>query len=198
AEAAEEAESLPPSWKAGSLRRPAFIGEKQGLTPAERGTALHLVMQHIDYGSCGSAEGIEAEKKRLLEKRLITPQQAEAAPAEKILAFFESPLGRRVLSADRVTREFKFSLLVPASEYYPDGKGRILLQGVVDCFIEEAGELSVIDFKTDRVGADRLEERAGAYRPQLDAYAAALERITGKKVKQKLLYYFSAGKYTEI
>ncbi|MBP5167507.1 MAG: UvrD-helicase domain-containing protein [Oscillospiraceae bacterium] len=198
AEAAEEAESLPPSRKAGTLRRPAFISESRGLTPAERGTALHLVMQYIDYGRCGSAEEIEAEKERLLTERMITPQQAEAATAEKILAFFASPLGRRVLKADKITREFKFSLLVPASEYYPDGKGKILLQGVVDCFIEEAGELSVIDFKTDRIREDRLEERAAAYRPQLAAYASALERITGKKVKQRLVYFFSVGKYTEI
>jgi ATP-dependent helicase/nuclease subunit A len=198
AEAAEEAESLPPAWKAGTLRRPAFVSERQGLTAAEKGTALHLVMQYIDYGRCGSAAEIEAEKKRLLAERTVTARQAEAAPAEKILAFFESPLGKRVMKADRVTREFKFSLLVPASEYYPEGKGKILLQGVVDCFIEEAGELSVIDFKTDHIGADRIGERAEAYRPQLEAYAAALERITGKKVRQRLIYFFSVGKYTEI
>lgn len=197
-ETAEEADSLPPRWEAVSLKRPAFIGREEGLSPAERGSALHLVMQYIDFSMCLSREGIEAEKARLVEKRIITPQQADAADAGKILRFFSSESGRRVLSADRVSREFKFSLLAPAADYYPDGKGEILLQGVVDCFIEEDGLLSVIDFKTDRVPAGLEAERAEKYRPQLDAYASALEKITGKKVKQKLIYFFSSGKAINI
>ena len=74
-----------------------------------------------------------------------------------------------------------------------DADDAVLLQGVVDCFFEEGGELVVVDFKTDRVSRDNLEERAAHYRPQLEAYSMALARVTGKRVKEKLLYFFSAG-----
>jgi ATP-dependent helicase/nuclease subunit A len=97
-----------------------------------------------------------------------------------------------VLEAGNVRREFKFSLLYPAERFYPDGgDDKIMLQGVVDCFFEEDGELIVVDFKTDRVTAETLGEKANHYAPQLAAYADALERITGKHVKERVVYFFA-------
>ena len=69
----------------------------------------------------------------------------------------------------------------------------------MDCCLEEEDGLVVIDYKTDRVKtAEELEERSRFYRGQLLSYAAAMERIHGKKVKQCLLYFISAGKTLEI
>ena len=85
---------------------------------------------------------------------------------------------------------------MPAKEYEPAAasEDEIMLQGVVDCCIEEDGELTVIDFKTDRVSEAMLAERSEKYRPQLEAYSAALERIFEKKVREKILYFFAAKK----
>ena len=74
-----------------------------------------------------------------------------------------------------------------------DADDAVLLQGVVDCFFEEDGELVVVDFKTDRIGRTQIEERAEYYRPQLEAYSMALMRVMGKKVREKVLYFFSVG-----
>ena len=74
-----------------------------------------------------------------------------------------------------------------------DADDAVLLQGVVDCFFEEDGELVVVDFKTDRIGRAQIEERAEHYRPQLEAYSMALMRVMGKKVREKVLYFFSVG-----
>ena len=74
-----------------------------------------------------------------------------------------------------------------------DADDAVLLQGVVDCFFEEDGELVVVDFKTDRIGRTQIEERAEHYRPQLEAYSMALMRVMGKKVREKVLYFFSVG-----
>ena len=68
----------------------------------------------------------------------------------------------------------------------------------MDCYFEDGDGITVIDFKTDHVFGSALEERAGEYRPQLEAYAKALEEITGKKVKRRVLYFFSQGKTVEI
>ena len=112
---------------------------------------------------------------------------------DKIAAFFASPLGRRVLNADKVIREFKFSLLVPAARYYKGGSGDILLQGVIDCCIEEGGQLTVMDYKTDRVTQENQLYRAKTYMPQLEAYAEAMTRITGLPVCERLIYFFATG-----
>ena len=100
---------------------------------------------------------------------------------------------RRVLAAEGVHREFKFSLLAPASLLDPAGTGETLLQGVVDCWLEEPDGLTVIDYKTDRVSRSGQAARAAEYAPQLRAYVWALERITGKRVNAAYLYFFSTG-----
>ena len=98
-----------------------------------------------------------------------------------------------MLKADSVKREFKFSLLCPAERFFPGGgENSILLQGIVDCFFEESGELVVIDFKSDLVTTDTLDEKRNSYIPQLGAYSEALERITGKHVKERVIYFFAA------
>ena len=49
--------------------------------------------------------------------------------------------------------------------------------------------LVLLDYKTDRVCAkEQLKER---YQVQLDLYAKALQKATGKKLKEKLIYSFS-------
>jgi ATP-dependent helicase/nuclease subunit A len=192
-EAAEEAEKLPPRAYMPSLRRPSFAADNEGLSSAEKGTSLHLVMQYIDYSRCDCKESIVLEIKRLLDLRMLTPEQASAVSPDVIADFFSSETGRRILSADKVIREFKFSMLVPASRYYEGGDGDILLQGVVDCYIIEAGHLTVLDYKTDRVNKDTQYARALAYKPQLEAYAEAMSRITGLPVSERLIYFFATG-----
>ncbi len=67
----------------------------------------------------------------------------------------------------------------------------MLIQGIIDVFFEEDGELVVADYKTDAVKEAR--ELVGRYRVQLDYYAQALERLCGKRVKQKIIYSFALG-----
>ena len=119
---------------------------------------------------------------------------------EKILRFFHSELGQRLRRSPEVRREFKFSLPV-SPELYTEGPSAlkkpvpggdsVLLQGVIDCFFLEDGEYVIVDFKTD---AGIPPARAMAhYRPQLEAYAHAVARITGRPVRECVLYLFSTG-----
>ena len=86
-------------------------------------------------------------------------------------------------------------LLLPSEKLHPDSPGdELLLQGVVDCCIEEEGGLVIIDYKTDKVrGEAQITERAEYYRPQLMAYAEALGRIFKKPVKECTLFFLSEG-----
>ncbi len=162
------------------------------LSPTERGTAIHMAMQYMKYDRCTHTEGICEELERLVSEGFITRKQAEAVPPQKILTFFRSPLGQRVLGADRVIREFKFSILEDAGKYDPELAGeKYLLQGVTDCCFVEDGFLSILDFKSDHITKDGQQERAEYYRGQIEAYADALSKIFKLPVKDKILYFFA-------
>ena len=187
-----EAAQLSPA-AAPSFRKPE-LGAEKTLTPAQRGTATHVLLQYIDYEKTGSGEEIRAELDRLRKAEFLSEAQAQAVDVACVRRLFASPLGRRILSADKRRREFKFSLLCPAEKFFPDGEGEsVLLQGVIDCMITERGEVTVIDYKTDRVRGEALRERARSYEKQLGAYAYAVERMTGLPVRECVLYFLHAG-----
>jgi ATP-dependent helicase/nuclease subunit A len=181
------------------FRRPKFAMAEKGLTASEKGTALHLVMQHIDFTRCFTIDDIKAEIERLYRTRMLTAEQKDAVSPEPIYRFFHSALGKRVLSAPKLYREFKFSLLVKAEDILPEsGEEKILLQGVVDLCIEQENELTVIDFKTDYVNELTQKSKAKLYRGQLEAYGYAMERISKKPVSERLIYFFATGDYVKI
>ena len=161
------------------------------MTAAEAGTVVHLAMQFLRYENCASMEGIRAELDRLVEEEFLTAQQREAVNPARIEAFFASKVGKRVLSAKELRREFKFSVLMDARELGDDAEGKILLQGVTDCCIVEDDGITVLDFKTDHIQHGRETERAEVYRGQLEGYAAALQRILQRPVKEKILWFFA-------
>ena len=64
--------------------------------------------------------------------------------------------------------------------------------------LEEIEGLTVVDFKTDRVGEADLMERAEAYRPQIEAYSRALEQIFQTPVTRRVLWFFRPGQAVEL
>lgn len=196
-EAAQQAGQTLPK-PAAPLYRPQFAAEKLGLTPAQRGSALHLVMQYLDFDRTGSKQEIAGQIEELVEREFIDKLQGEAADPERLAAFFRSELGRELM-ASQPHREFKFSMLVPAGDYYSGVEGeQLLLQGVVDCWFETQDGITVLDFKSDRVDASTVEQRARDYRPQLEAYAGALTRLTGRPVTRRVLWFFALDRAVEV
>ena len=170
--------------------RPAFL-EKTGLTPAQRGTALHSFMQFADFRR--AKENPKKELERLVLERYLTSYEAETVDLGRVKRFFESGIAERILASGRVEREYRFSVEIPASDANPGrtlsaGGERVVLQGAVDCAFEEDGGIVIVDFKTDRThDPDALWRR---YRGQLSLYRRALAECTGKKVNECLLYSF--------
>ena len=170
------------------------------LTATERGVATHLVLQYMDFSKATSRDGIKSEIARLSAARFLSPKEAAAVNVSAIERLFRSELGSRMLRAREPLREFRFSLLLDAEKIYPGAAGEeLLLQGVVDCCLEEDGQLVIIDYKTDSVRtAEQIADRAGLYRGQLLAYAAALSRILGKPVKEGLLFFLAPGQTVRV
>ena len=192
----ELAEGAAPARRRAVLfEKPKFLQETIGLTAAEKGTAVHAVMQYIDFHTPPTTAAVADEVKKLRLRGLLTDQQAAAVDCGMVARFLASPLAARIRGAKRVWREYRFALLTDAALYDPEAAGEeLLLQGVVDCAFEpEEGGLVVVDFKTDHVFGDALSERARRYRPQLEAYALALGKVLEKEVTEKVLYFFQTN-----
>ncbi|MDF2724813.1 MAG: helicase, partial [Paenibacillus sp.] len=178
-------------------RRPKFLGQ-QATTAAERGTIYHAVMQHIPLDQAVTEEVVIATKERMVALQLLTAEQSAEVDADPIVSFFQTDVGQRLLNADRVHREVPFSYGLKAEEVYPDATGAVrdeivLVQGVIDCLFEEAGELVLLDYKTDAVYGNRLNELQERYGIQLRLYARAIEHIWRRPVKERKLFFFNGS-----
>ena len=184
--------------------RPQFMMEESGgMTGAERGTAYHRAMQLMDFEPLRGLDepALSAEIGRQLDAfaaaRRMTPIQREAVREKRLAAFFLRPLGRRLLNAAEVRREWPFNVRLRVSEALtPEEAERyedqpLLVQGTMDCCFIEDGEWVLLDYKTDR--ADDVDAVANRYRTQLRVYALALERITRRPVRQRTLVLLGAG-----
>ncbi len=178
-----------------ALTTPRFMQENRALSAAEKGTATHLVMQYLPFDTPAERSAVDAVVRELTERRLLTEQQAGAVDCRRLAEFLRSPLADQIRSGENLLREYRFALLVPASLYDPSvsGEEEMMLQGVVDCCYETADGLVIVDFKTDRIRPGEESARAEVYRPQLEAYAHALEQVLGKKVRERILYFFATG-----
>ena len=105
-----------------------------------------------------------------------------------------------MLNADIIKRELKFSILCDAEELFGKAHGeKLLMQGVVDCCIEENEQLIIIDYKTDTAKTlSDIDRLAAQYTGQLRAYTTALQRIYKKTVKECDLYFLAAGETIKI
>ncbi len=169
--------------------RPAFL-QAEGLTAAQKGTALHTFMQYADYAR--AAADVAGERERLEAEGFLTPQQAASLPAERLERFFAGPLYARMAASADCRREFHFTVTVPADTVAAQPTGfadeQVVVQGIADCVFREGDGLVLVDYKTDRVKT--AEELAERYRSQLQFYRQALEDILGLPVTQALLYSF--------
>lgn len=126
------------------LNRPRFMQEKT-ITPAERGTAMHMVMQHVNLAADITVSSVIAQLEEMVAKELLTEEQKQVIDVEQIVKFFTTELGERMLHADFLNREIPFNAVFPASVVYPNWIGDnepILVQGIIDCAFVDASWLS--------------------------------------------------------
>ena len=182
------------------VMKPLFLQQKKGLSAAEIGTVVHFVMQHLDFHN----PDLELQLRQMVEKDLLTDNQAEYVNLDKIRAFIDSPLGKRIRKAAKVEREVPFNMEISCQEIFPEkqelscpeegSEEKLLLQGVIDCYFEEGDGLVLIDYKTDYVPEGAEASIKEKYKAQVTYYARALEKLTGKPVKEKYIYLFHNGK----
>ena len=170
---------------------------------ALRGTAMHRMMECLDYGALidsFSQEQLMMQLDHLKEKGRISADEAALVNIRKIWRFLQTKLAERIMQAHkdgRLYREQPFVMGIPANEADPavHSEQLVLVQGIIDLYFEEADGLVLVDYKTDFVKeARQLLDR---YQTQMDLYARALSAATGKPVKEKLIYSFKLEEIIE-
>ncbi|MBQ8290555.1 MAG: UvrD-helicase domain-containing protein [Clostridia bacterium] len=213
AKAAGEAEND----KEGREPIPKFMQDTEEYDAAARGTATHLFMQFFNPEKLMAA-GVTSELQRLTELGFLSKDDADKVNVREVETFARSELFANMLSAharEGLFREQRFNVLLSASHFVsPENTARrealrdeaILVQGVIDCvYKDEAGELHIIDYKTDRrprkkadgtpvvsdsEGKQVLIER---HREQLTYYSEAVTRMFGKSPKTVGIYSLAYG-----
>ncbi len=182
-------------------KKPHFAEEESFNRGVQRGNATHAFMQFCDFDSVEN-NGINYELQRLINKRFIPLNAAELVDKKALEDFFKSELYKSMRSSERMYREKRFNVALPASSLThlkadTLSDENVLVQGVIDCFFyTEDNEIVLVDYKTDRVSDPSvLVER---YRNQLEYYKLSLELTTGNKVKNCVLYSFALGTAIEV
>ena len=182
-------------------RRPRFLTQDEGgpaLSPTERGTATHTVLQHLAPSELANGRGVSAQMREMVARDLLTPAEADSVDVASVEWFFATDVGRRMLAApDRVFREVAFVMGRPAHRFDPaldesdDPQDVILTRGIVDLVIESDDGLTLVDYKTDRVEEGGLTRLVAAYEHQLAIYADALGSIWQRPITDRMLAVLS-------
>lgn len=177
---------------------PEFLKEKkEEIQGADRGTLYHKFMECLKIEQTKTLADVKAQLENLVEKGIFSKEESKVFYQKKILDFCKSTLGKRMASAEaakKLWREVPFVIGLPARQVKEewDSDEFVLVQGMMDAYFEEEEKLVLVDYKTDRVQSEN--ELIDRYQSQLDYYQKALEKMSGKKVKEKVIYSLHLSK----
>ncbi|MDR0220000.1 MAG: PD-(D/E)XK nuclease family protein, partial [Lachnospiraceae bacterium] len=190
---------------------PGFVGKEAVAagSGAVRGLAYHRLLEIIRFGELQTpgmagvdlagvdlAAQLAAQIDDHISQGRLLPEERDNINLDRIIALFSSPIAIRMIAADRLgqlRKEQPFVIGISADRLDPGfpAEEAILIQGIIDAFFAEEDGLVIVDYKTDAV--ENGSELVKRYQKQLDYYQEALEQLTGKRVKEKVIYSFALG-----
>lgn len=186
------------------LSVPAFADRGDTAAGADLGTLYHTVLEAMDLPCLHTEEDLEELLHLLVNREKLKETDAKALDLDKLYRFIISSTADRMRKASELGKLYKerqFIMGMKAREINAGLKSEepVLIQGVIDVCFEEDGKWVLLDYKTDAVrgngGEDLLIQR---YKVQLDYYQKALEQLTGKEVKERMIYSFGLNKEIQI
>jgi ATP-dependent helicase/nuclease subunit A len=169
-------------------------GNLSTLSAAERGTALHTALEQLDFAEAYArrtdASYFDGFIGGLAGRGFLTDNEAASLSSETLHRYANTALFARAAAAPVLRKETPFNVK------YLLNKSEVIVQGIIDCWFAESGNLILIDYKSgwydaaDPAGAERAVAEYGV---QVDIYRTALEKITGRAVAEAWLYMTGAG-----
>ncbi len=182
---------------------PSFLSyEDENVKSNERGTATHVFMQFCDFNKL-IENGVDMELQRLKNCSFISEKDAKIVNTEHLNMFLRSDLLKEFLKSKKIIREFRFNVMLDASEFTENEdlkNEKVLVQGVTDCIYEnQHGELILVDYKTDNVSLENYQKiLTERHSTQLLYYKKACELMFEKPVSKVLIYSVPLAKTVEI
>ena len=172
---------------------PKFMQEDKKISSAEKGTLVHLCIQRLDERKDYELKDIQNMILNLVEKEIITQNEADAIDVNLIYQYTKSQLFEELRQAKEVHKEQPFYINIPAKDVVSEAensKKNILVQGIIDLYyIDKNDNLILIDFKTDYISNEpnAKEKILDKYKVQLEIYKTALEQALDKKISKTAL-----------
>ena len=197
---------------------PSFRRDEEEAGGTLRGNAFHKVMELVDYGQLyqgvyermpesakifavsGDGEKLKANLREMLAREVAEGRLPESyrqvLREHQLVRFFQDPIAWRMwraAAAGTLYREQPFVYGISAARLksqFP-AEEKVLIQGIIDAFFVEDGQIVVVDYKTDRV--ETGQELWNRYAEQLKYYEEALGKLMQLPVKEKILYSSRLG-----
>lgn len=162
-------------WDIKLNKIPKFLQIENTLSKTEIGTVTHMIMEKISI-KAHDISTIEIELKDMVSREILTEEEKNAVNIHAIEKFFSSDIGKRMINAREIYREKSFLMKLED----------IIVEGIIDCFfIENDGNLVLIDYKTDK------EISVEKYKAQLKMYQRALEQTYKTEISEVYIYWLS-------
>jgi ATP-dependent helicase/nuclease subunit A len=171
---------------------PTLFPEKT-LTAMERGSLMHRALELLDFARADTLAGLKDQREAWIRRGLMTEEEGEALHLGNLLKLVQSPLGRRMAAA-KLHREMPFNLLVEPRESGYEAEEPLWVQGVIDLCFLEGNAWVLVDYKNERAGEEGLEAAAKKHAFQVNLYRKALETLTGKPVKEAVVWFIPEGR----
>ncbi len=178
-------------------RQPKAVSAEKEVESRLVGTAVHLVMANLNLTAPVTESAVEKMKEKLVTEGKISRPIVDCVNAKSIIKFFDTEPGKAVLAAQPVFREWPFTYAAAAGSMLTNDQRLatndeiVVIQGIIDLLAVTKDGLIVVDFKTDRISAKQVAERAENYREQLNLYGMAAQAVLKTKLVGKWLYFLA-------
>jgi ATP-dependent helicase/nuclease subunit A len=139
------------------------------------GRAVHGVLQSVDLATGAGLD--DAVAAQTLAEGVVPYTELVT---DLVMSALAAPLLRRAAARPHWRESYVATVL-----------GDTVLEGIVDLLYRDDDGLVIVDYKTDAVPMSALSARVDFYRPQLAAYAAALETAVGEPVARCVLLFLA-------
>ncbi len=175
---------------------PKLEDVEEEITPANRGTVVHLCMKKLDFSTEYDLEQVKQLIENLKSNYIITEKEAESINPYEILKFTKSNIFKDLQQAKEYHKEEPFYINIPANSVMNvSSDENILVQGIIDLyFVDKNGKLILLDYKTDFARPGDEEILIERHKPQLMLYKEALENGLNRKVDKVVIYSTSLAK----
>jgi len=201
---AGEPRDAKPAASARRFKTPDFLSRSRDPEPTSLGTWTHALLQRVDLARpCDKADLIR-QRKELVSAGVLARDEAAAVDLDAIAWFFTTPLGQRLRQpSTRHLREWPFTLGIDPHRYNPeagagDTEDLVLVRGIIDLLFDTGEGWEILDYKTDNVRGENLQQRADLYAGQLRIYADAAEAVWKRRPKRCWLAFLTPRQIVEL